>query len=195
MSSTFEAEVIAVMEQNKAGEDIHKASLSDAEKAEIEREFAHYEDKASVGLEALRIVQKHRGWVSDESLRAVSAYLDIPVAQLESVATYFQLIFRQPVGQEVILLCKSASCWIMGCAHLQKKIQEKLRIKPGEITADGLFTLLETPCLGDCDKAPVMMINGEMHRHLTEATVDEILDNKIKTHRAKGSCHAGPDTD
>ncbi len=178
MSSIFEPEVIEVMEHSNAGEGSAEARLSDAEKAEIDREFSHYEDKASVGLEALRIVQKHRGWVSDESLQAVSSYLDIPVAQLESVATYFQLIFRQPVGREVILLCKSASCWIMGCAKLQKHIEQKLDIKPGETTEDGIFTLLETPCLGDCDKAPVMMIGEETHRNLTEASVDEILDNK-----------------
>lgn len=178
MSSIFEPEVIEVMEHSIADKDSAETGLSDAEKEEIDREFSHYEDKASVGLEALRIVQKHRGWVSDESLRAVSGYLDIPVAQLESVATYFQLIFRQPVGREVILLCKSASCWIMGCAKLQKHIEQKLAIQPGETTEDGIFTLLETPCLGDCDRAPVMMIGEEMHRNLTETSVDEILDEK-----------------
>jgi|GEM_PF-56014 len=190
MSSIFEPEVIEVMEHSNAGEDSAEAGLSEAEREEIDREFSHYEDKASVGLEALRIVQRHRGWVSDESLHAVSAYLDIPVAQLESVATYFQLIFRQPVGREVILLCTSASCWIMGCAKLQKHIEQKLDINPGETTEDGIFTLLETPCLGDCDKAPVMMIGEEMHRNLTETSVDEILDNKASFQHAEGSNHA-----
>nr|WP_244506274.1 NADH-quinone oxidoreductase subunit NuoE [Microbulbifer marinus] len=177
------------MEHSKSGQGKPTASLSTTEKEEIDREFSHYEDKGSVGLEALRIVQKHRGWVSDESLHAVSAYLDIPVAQLESVATYFQLIFRQPVGKEVIFLCKSASCWIMGCNRLQEKIQNKLQIKPGETTEDGIFTLLETPCLGDCDKAPVMMVGEEMHRNLTEADIDEILDNKANINRAEGCRH------
>ncbi|WP_323847058.1 NADH-quinone oxidoreductase subunit NuoE [Microbulbifer magnicolonia] len=182
MSSIFEPEVIEVMEHSNRSPGPIENSLSAEEKEEIDREFSHYEDKASVGLEALRIVQKHRGWISDESLSAVSAYLDIPCAQLESVATYFQLIFRQPVGKEVIFLCKSASCWIMGCDRLQERIQNKLQIKPGETTGDGLFTLLETPCLGDCDKAPVLMIGEEMHRNLTESAVDEIIDNKKKHH-------------
>lgn len=190
MSSTLEPEIIAVMKHSNKGQETHEAALSDAEKAEIDRKFAHYESKASVGLEALRIVQKHRGWVSDESLQAVSAYLGISPAQLESLATYYQLIFRQPVGREVILLCKSASCWIMGCTRLQEKIQQKLRINPGETTQDGLFTLLEAPCLGHCDKAPVMMIGEEVYRNLTETAVEEILDNKAKMHRADGSSHA-----
>lgn len=183
MTSIFEPEVVELMEHSNAGPGSADSSLSEAEKQEIEREFAHYEDKASVGLEALRIVQKHRGWVSDDSLRAVSCYLDIPLAQLESVATYFQLIFRQPVGKEVMLLCKSASCWIMGCSRLQEKIQNRLQIVPGQTTEDGIFTLLETPCLGDCDKAPVMMIGEEMHRHLSEQSIDEIIENKINHHK------------
>ncbi|MFC6634955.1 NADH-quinone oxidoreductase subunit NuoE [Microbulbifer taiwanensis] len=194
MSSIFEPEVVEVMEHSKSGPNRIETRLSSKEKEEIDREFSHYEDKASVGLEALRIVQKHRGWVSDESLQAVSAYLNIPIAQLESVATYFQLIFRQPVGKEVIFLCKSASCWIMGCNRLQKKIEEKLQIKPGETTEDGIFTLLETPCLGDCDRAPVMMIGEEMHRNLTDSSIDEIIENKTLYH-AEGSGHADQSAD
>lgn len=179
MNSMIESEVLDAMAHNNTRGNITKVELSDSEKAEIDREFSHYEDKASVGLEALRIVQKYRGWISDETLQAISAYLNIPAAQLESIATYYQLIFRQPVGKEVILLCKSASCWIMGCAKLQKHIQQKLQINPGETSKNGIFTLLEAPCLGDCDKAPVMMIGEEMHRNLSEASIDEILDNKL----------------
>lgn len=182
MTSMYESEVIEVMEHSNAARGDIPVNLSEEEKREIDREFSRYEDKASVGLEALRIVQKYRGWVSDESLQAVSAYLDIPEAQLESVATYFQLIFRQPVGKEVIFLCKSASCWIMGCDRLQRKLQQELQVSPGETTADGLFTLLETPCLGDCDKAPVMMVGEEMHRNLTEEKIKKILADKKRLH-------------
>lgn len=181
MTSIFEPEVIELMEHSKAARG-NKSDLSEEEKREIDGEFSHYEEKASVGLEALRIVQKHRGWVSDETLLAVSDYLDIPVAQLESIATYFQLIFRQPVGQEVIFLCKSASCWIKGCERLQKKIERTLQICPGETSADGLFTLLETPCLGDCDKAPVMMVGEEMYRDLDEEKIEQILEDKKRRH-------------
>jgi NADH-quinone oxidoreductase subunit E len=178
MSSLFESEVIEVMEHSNPGNSSAGTQLSEEEKREIDREFSHYENKNSVGLEALRIVQKHRGWISDASLMAVSEYLDIPIARLESVATYFQLIFRQPVGKEVILFCKSASCWIMGCSKLQQHIQQQLEIVPGETDSDGIFTLLETPCLGDCDRAPVMMVGEEMHRNLTEESIDEIIASK-----------------
>lgn len=183
MNSFMEPEVVEVMEHSNAPPGNTDASLSEEEKREIDLEFSHYEDRASVGLEALRIVQKHRGWVSDQCLQAVSDYLQIPPAQLESVATYFQLIFRQPVGKEVMLLCKSASCWIMGCSKLQVHIRNRLQIAPGQTSEDGIFTLLETPCLGDCDKAPVMLIGEEMHRNLTDESIDGIIDKKIEQHK------------
>ena len=74
-----------------------------------------YPDKQAVGLEALKIVQKHQGWVSDESLAAIARYLDISASELEGVATFFNLVYRHPVGKNVILFCNSVSCWIMGC--------------------------------------------------------------------------------
>lgn len=162
-------------------------ALSDAEKRDIEHEFTLYEQKPSVALEALRIVQKHRGWISDQSLRAVSDYLQVPVAHLESIATYFQLLFRQPVGKEVIFLCKSASCWITGCDQLQAHLKSKLGIEPGQTTPDGVFTLLESPCLGDCDKAPVLMLGEQMHQNLTSNDLDQLIERKIREHAEQSS--------
>lgn len=189
MNSFSETEVLSeikaveVMEQSNTPPGNTDTELSEEEKREIDSEFSRYEDRASVGLEALRIVQKHRGWVSDESLQAVSDYLEIPPAQLESVATYFQLIFRQPVGREVMLLCKSASCWIMGCSRLQVHIRNRLQIAPGQTSEDGIFTLLETPCLGDCDKAPVMLVGEQMHHNITEKSIDKWIEQKIRQHK------------
>lgn len=182
MSTTIAADTIEVMEhENNRRQDAGR-SLTPEERREIDREFAHYEDKGSVGLEALRLVQAHRGWISDDTLYAISDYLGISPTQLESIATCYQMIFRQPVGQEVIFLCKSSSCWIMGCEKLQRHLERQLQIKPGQTSADGIFTLLETPCLGDCDKAPVMMVGEEMHRHLSEDKLDEIILEKKHRH-------------
>ncbi|USD22486.1 NADH-quinone oxidoreductase subunit NuoE [Microbulbifer variabilis] len=187
MSSVLEPELIEVMEQSNKDPEELSETLTDEEKREIDEEASHYEGKSSVGLEALRIVQKYRGWISDGSLQAIANYLDMPVAQLESVATYFQLIFRQPVGKEVILLCKSASCWVMGCDQLQKHISQSLQIEPGQTTKDGIFTLLEAPCLGDCDKAPVLMLGEEMYRNLDESAIDALIDKKKQIHADKSS--------
>ena len=134
-----------------------------------------YPDKQALGLEALKIVQKHQGWVSNESMLAISKYLDIPIGDLEGVATFFNLVYRQPVGRNVILFCNSVSCWIMGCKSIRVHINNKLGIDFGETTQDGDFTFLPVPCLGDCDRAPVMMVGDDLHRNLTKDSIDQII--------------------
>jgi NADH-quinone oxidoreductase subunit E len=149
---------------------------------EIEHEKTHYPYAQAVGLEALKIVQKHQGWVSDESLLAVSEYLDIPPAELEGVATFFNMIFRRPVGKNVILLCDSVACWMLGCDSLNAHFKKTLGIDYGETTEDNLFTLIPVPCLGACDRAPVMMVGRDTYFNLTTDKIDEI----IADYRAKG---------
>ena len=148
--------------------------LSEAEVKEIEHELTLYPDKQAVGLEALKIVQRHNGWVSDESMLAISRYLDIALSELEGVATFFNLIYRRPVGKNVILFCDSVSCWIMGCEKIRKEINDHLGIDYGETTEDGEYTLIPVPCLGDCDKAPVMLVGEKMHRNLTADSIKSL---------------------
>jgi len=149
--------------------------LTEVEVKEIEHEMELYPDKQAVGLEALKIVQKHQGWVSDESMLAISKYLDISIGDLEGVATFFNLVYRRPVGRNVILFCNSVSCWIMGCKTMRTHINNKLGIDFGETTQDGDFTFLPVPCLGDCDRAPVMMVGDDLHRNLTKDDIDQII--------------------
>ena len=149
--------------------------LSAEEIAEIEHEMTLYPDKKAVGLEALKIVQEHQGWVSDESLLSIAKYLDIPAADLEGVATFFNLVYRQQVGKNVILFCDSVSCWVMGCEGIKSHIKKQLAIDYGETTEDGEFTMIPVPCLGDCDKAPVMMVGKDLHRNLTPDKIDTII--------------------
>ncbi len=155
--------------------------LTPEEIHDIEHEKTHYPYAQAVGLEALKIVQKYQGWVSDDSLLAVAEYLDIPPDELEGVATFFNLIYRRPVGKNVILLCDSVACWMLGCDDLKDHITKTLGIDYGETTKDNLFTLIPVPCLGDCDKAPSMMVGRETYRNLTPEKIDQI----IADHRSK----------
>ena len=149
--------------------------LTEEEIAEIEHEKTLYPDNQAVGLEALKIVQKFQGWVSDESLLAIAEYLDLSVADLEGVATFFNLVYRQPVGKNVILFCDSVSCWICRGDDIKDYISEQLGIGFGQTTEDNEFTFIPVPCLGDCDNAPVMMVGEDLHRNLTKEKVDEII--------------------
>ena len=165
------------MSQVIASTKVQPRQLSAEEVREIEHEKTHYPYTQAVGLEALKIVQKHQGWVSDESMLAVSEYLDIPLADLEGVATFFNMIFRRPVGRNVICLCDSVACWMLGCDDLKTQITKRLGIEYGETTPDGAITLLPVPCLGACDKAPVLMVGRDTYRNMDAEKLNQLIDN------------------
>jgi NADH-quinone oxidoreductase subunit E len=121
------------------------------------------------------VVQRKRRWISDESLKDIAGVLDMTLDELENVATFYNLVFREPVGRHVILICDSISCWIMGFEKILEHLQNKLGIKYGETTKDDRFTLLPIPCLGTCDHAPALMIDNDLHRDLSIEKIDEIL--------------------
>jgi NADH-quinone oxidoreductase subunit E len=149
--------------------------LSLAEIQEINAEMCHYEDKTAVSIEALKIVQKHRRWVSDECLVAVAELLELSPAQLEGVATFYNLIYRQPVGMTVIHYCNSVTCWMLGAEQVRERLCQHLNVGLGEMSADGEYTILPIVCLGACDHAPVVMIGDELRLDITENAVNEIL--------------------
>jgi NADH-quinone oxidoreductase subunit E len=150
--------------------------LTAEERSEIEAEFARYPNRQAVSIDALKIVQRHRGWVSDESLRDVAEFLDMSPAELDGVATFYNLIFRRPVGRHVILLCDSVSCWIMGYERLKADLTARLGIGFGQSTSDGRFTLLPIVCLGACDRAPTLMIDEDLYTNVdAPGRLDEIL--------------------
>jgi NADH-quinone oxidoreductase subunit E len=150
--------------------------LTDEEKREIDAEVRKYHRQRAAGPEALKIVQKHRGWVSHESLKDVAQYLEMTDDELDSVGICYNLIFRKPVGRHVILVCDNVSCWIMGYESVLEHLRQRLGIEFGQTTGDGRFTLLPSACLGACDKAPVMMVDDDLHVELNPEKIDEILD-------------------
>ncbi|MFA6008407.1 MAG: NADH-quinone oxidoreductase subunit NuoE [Desulfobacteraceae bacterium] len=149
--------------------------LSHEEIEEITEALTHCERKQAAGVDALKVVQRHRGWVSDEALADVADVLDMSPAELDSVATFYSLIFRRKVGRHVILLCDSVSCWVMGYESIFDILKRKLGIGFGETTQDGRFTLLPHPCLGACERAPAMMVDNELYGPLDEGLIDRIL--------------------
>src|SRR5688572_7739939 len=147
--------------------------LTATEKKAIDHEIELVPYKKASVIEALKIVQQHRGWISDESVEAIADYLEISPAEVDSVATFYNLIFRKPVGRHIILLCDSISCYVMGYRLLHKALEEKLQIRMGETTEDNRFTLLPNVCLGCCDRAPALMIDKDLYRDLEPAMLDD----------------------
>ena len=150
-------------------------TLTDEEVRAIEAECIHLPDRQSAAIDAMMIVQRHRGWVSDASLVAIARLLGMSTAALDSIATFYNLIYRQPVGRHVVMVCDSVSCYVMGADGLRKQVEEHLGVKLGQTTEDGRFTLLPIVCLGACDKAPTMMIDDELIENVKAEKLGEIF--------------------
>lgn len=149
--------------------------LTEEERQEIKKELAKHSDRRAASVEALQIVQRRRGWVPDE-IREIAELLEVTPDELDSVATFYSLIYRKPVGRHVILVCDSISCWVMGYEPVRGYLSSRLGIGLGETTADSLFTMLPVACLGACDRAPAMMIDDELYLDLGPEKIDAILE-------------------
>ncbi|MEK6743415.1 MAG: NADH-quinone oxidoreductase subunit NuoE [Nitrospirota bacterium] len=150
--------------------------LTEEEKREITAELAHCEHKSAASIEALKVIQKRRGWVSDASIRDIAFLLDMTPAELDAVATFFNFIYRKPVGRHVIAVCDSIVCWSLGYDQLRELLQKSLGIGLGETTQDDRFTLLPASCLGACDRAPAMLVDEDLHGPVTPEMIDGILE-------------------
>ncbi len=150
--------------------------LSTADMSAIAHCVAHYPDPRAASLDALKIVQKNNGWVDDGQVLAVAQLLGLSAAEVEEVATFYNRIYRQPVGRHVILMCDSVACYLMGSDDVATWLRFTLKIDFGGTTADGRFTLLPICCLGNCDKAPTLMIDDDTHHMVSSNNLQQILE-------------------
>lgn len=153
--------------------------LTTEEIKDIDKAISVMPVRKSACIEALKVIQHHRRWISDESLKDVAAYMEMTAEELDSVATFYNLLFRKPVGRHIILLCDSISCWVMGYDQIRMHLIEKLGIQYGQTTADDRFTLLPNCCLGTCDTAPALMIDKDLYKNVTVEQLDEILQKYV----------------
>lgn len=154
--------------------------MSEEARAEIQKICDEY--PAGVGpadsavLPALEVAQReHGGWLPTEAIDEVAEALGLSPTRVGSVASFYTLFHRKPVGRHVIYVCTNVSCSLLGAEHLLDYIGRKLGIGPGETTADGLFTLEEVECLGSCGTAPMMQVDDVYFENLTEDKIDRIL--------------------
>lgn len=151
-------------------------ALSETERSAIEHEMHHYEDPRAASIEALNIVQKARGWVPDGACDAIGEVLGIPASDIEGVATFYSQIFRVPVGRHIIRVCDSMTCYIGGHESILGAIEQALGIAPGQTTDDNRFTLIPVCCLGNCDKAPALMIDDDTFGDVQPGSVGALLE-------------------
>ena len=150
--------------------------LSDEERHEIEHELTHFPDGRAASIEALKIVQKHRGWVPDGALEPIAQMIGISAAEVEGVATFYSLIYRRPVGRHVIKVCDSITCFLVGYEEIKSALEKQLGIGYGQTTPDQRFTLLPICCIGACDKGPALMVDDDLHYDLTPQKLASVLE-------------------
>jgi NADH-quinone oxidoreductase subunit E len=121
-------------------------------------------------------VQRHYGYLTDEGLQEAAALLGMTPLELEELATFYDFIYREPVGRYVLHVCDGVVCWMFHEGSLFDYLCQKLGVCAGEVSADGLFTVLPTACIGYCDQAPAMVINGRFFGNLSPRRIDEILE-------------------
>jgi NADH-quinone oxidoreductase subunit E len=116
------------------------------------------------------------GWLSAETMDYVAELLSIKPIEVYEVATFYSMYNLKPVGKYMFEVCQTGPCMVNGCDDIIAYIGEKLSIKPGETTADGLFTLKTVECLGACGYAPMMQLGKTFREHLTKEKVDQLID-------------------
>ncbi|CAL4319382.1 NADH-quinone oxidoreductase subunit NuoE [Buchnera aphidicola] len=156
---------------------LKKNKLTAIELYRIKKEKKYYENTQAVCIEALKIVQSSRGWISDDIIKDIAKVLCVSESTLEEVATFYSQIYRRPVGKYVIRYCDSVVCYMMGSNQIEYFLKCFLRINLGQTTIDNKFTLLPISCLGNCDKAPVMMINDVTYSNININDIKTLLEN------------------
>jgi len=149
--------------------------LSETARAQIRQLMQRYPQPRSALLPALDIAQREAGYLSPQVLREVAVLMDLPPVEVASVASFYTMLYRRPVGKHVIQVCTNISCSLMGAEHIVNVLRKKLGIEVGETTPDGRFTLLTVECLGSCGTAPMMQVDDTYYENLTEERLDAIL--------------------
>jgi len=149
-------------------------------KTELQARIAHAVTNREAAVDVLKSLQAHYGWLTDEAMAEAAALLGLSTLQVEELATFYEMLYRRPVGKRVIHVCDSISCWAMGGESLLAHLAQTLGIQVGETTADGAFTLLPCCCLGNCGEAPTLMIGDSLYGRVTPEMVGDILAQERK---------------
>jgi NADH-quinone oxidoreductase subunit E len=152
------------------------ALLSADARARIQAFVDKYPNRRSALLPALHVAQNEIGWLPREAMEEVAEVLGLDWDQVEEVASFYTMYYKQPVGRYVLEVCKTIPCSLLGADEIIDYIANKLGIQPGQTTPDGMFTLFRVECLAACHRAPVMQVNHRYYQDLTPQKVDQLIE-------------------
>ena len=150
-------------------------TLSRAALEEIARLRDCYPQPRSALIPSLHVAQGEVGYLSEGGMADVGEALGLPLTEVMSVATFYEMFHLEPPGRHHIRICINISCYLNGCDHVLDRLCQRLGIRPGQTTADGRVTLEAVQCLAACEEAPVLLIDAERHPRVTPAAVDGLL--------------------
>lgn len=151
--------------------------LSEAIQKKIVELKDKYPQKRTAILPAMHVVLKEVGYYNQDILKEIADLLELSSMEVSETVSFYTYFPKEGVGKYHIQVCTNLSCSLLGAEELVKYLEGKLKIKAGETTPDGLFTLSTVECLGSCGTAPVMQINQDYYENLTKAKVDQILED------------------
>jgi NADH-quinone oxidoreductase subunit E len=155
--------------------------LSQQVKSDIQNLMTKYPDKRSAVMPALHLVQREIGWLPDDAIQEIGNLLGLSKTEVNGVATFYTMYAREKPGEHTIMFCTDLPCALRGAEKMMEHLEHKLGCKAGQTSADGKVTLKEAECLGGCDHAPVMLIDGQEHaQDLTNEKLDEIIERLKK---------------
>jgi len=166
----------------------NKIQFSDATLALVNKIIKRYPEgkQKSALLPVLHLAQaEFDGWLSSEVMDYVASLLHIKPIEVYEVASFYSMYNLQPVGKCLLEVCQTGPCWLRGSDEIVAHLEAKLKIKVGETTADGMFTLKTVECLGSCGTAPMLQCGAKYHENLTTDKVDMLLEDlKAKNERS-----------
>jgi NADH-quinone oxidoreductase subunit E len=152
--------------------------LPETLKTELQQRVATAVTNREAAVDVMKEIQGYYGWLTDEGVREAAEILGLSPLQVEELASFYELIYRRPVGRKVVHVCDSVSCWSVGSYTLLDRIGDALGVREGETTADGTFTLLPCNCLGMCGDGPAVMIGTALYGNLTPEKALAILEKE-----------------
>lgn len=172
--------------ERKFAEEGPPFTLTPDRRAKLDEILTKYpsNQKRSAVLAALYLVQEQQGYITANGMRHIAPLLDLTPAEVEDVATYYVMFFKEKVGKYVLQVCRTLSCALNGAERVTESLSEKLGIQVGETDPSGMFTLLEFECLGACDRAPIVMVNNE---HWHELATPESCAKLVDDLKARGT--------
>jgi NADH-quinone oxidoreductase subunit E len=151
--------------------------LSEKARDEIRAALTHYPQRRTAILPALRAAQRDAGYLGQEQIDEVAELMELDPNAVYMLVTFYDMLYRDPVGKYVLGVCKNISCYLRGADGILEHLQQKLNVGLGETTADGMFTVRPFECLASCGSAPAILVNNEEYREwLTVEKVDALLE-------------------